>query len=475
MRVPQHLRTTLAAALLAAGLTPLVTVSPAWAAPLAKYSDDFNGDGYRDIAVASPWARIGSSRQAGHVSVLYGSASGTSTSLPFAVHQGRAGVPGTAEAEDEFGKVITSADLDRDGYADLIAGSPNEKVGTRTGQGAVTVVWGGSAGLLQGASIPNKKPTAEGHFGSALAAGDFTGDGNPDLVAAEGTGLRLYRGPFTRTGIPSSTSYIGLGGYGALRLVAGKINKNAYVDLVVVNERNTRVLKGTSTGLTMTSKTTVAGESSTYGCSAAATVGDFDKDGYGDVVVARGWATGGGVSSAGRLTVAYGSSTGLSTTRATKTFTQATSGVPGTPEMQDHFGCSVSAGDVTGDGRADLLVGVPGEQGSGLGTGGVTLLKGSSSGLTGENSRWLDASTSGVPDSSTQDFGLAVRVTDTDGDGRADAAVSDPGVHGYDGAVWYLRSTGLSLTGEGSSIIYPPRTESTGTDAWHNFGMAFAD
>ncbi|MET8324816.1 FG-GAP and VCBS repeat-containing protein [Streptomyces sp. NPDC005181] len=475
MHFPQHLRTALAVAILATGLTPLATAAPARAAAPAKYPDDFNGDGYRDIAVASPWAQIGSKKEAGHVSVLYGSASGTSTSLPFAVHQGRVGVPGSPEAGDEFGRVITSADLDRDGYADLIAGSPNEKVGTRTGQGAVTVVWGGSAGLNQGASISNKKPTTEGHYGSALAAGDFTGDGNPDLVATEGAGLRLFRGPFTRTGTPRSTSYISLGAYGALRLVAGKINKNAYVDLVVVNERNTRVLKGTSTGLTMTSKSTVAGEFSAYGCSAAATIGDFDKDGYGDVVVAKGWATGNGVAYAGSLTVAYGSSTGLSTTRATKTFTQATSGVPGTPEKQDHFGCSVSAGDVTGDGRADLLVGVPGEHGSGLGGGGVTLLKGSSSGLTGANSRWLDANTSGVPNEYTQDFGLAVHVTDTDGDGRADAAVSDPGVHAYDGAVWYLRSTGAQLTGEGSSIIYAPRTEPTGTDAWHNFGMAFAD
>ncbi|WP_274560057.1 FG-GAP-like repeat-containing protein [Streptomyces spiramyceticus] len=451
--------TTVAAALLSSAPT-------ASAAP-AKYPDDFNGDGYRDIAVGSPWAQIGSKRQAGHVSVLYGSASGTSTSLPFAVHQGRVGVPGAAEAGDEFGQVVASADLDRDGYADLVAGAPSETVGTRTQQGAVSVVWGSSAGLNQGASISNKKPTAYGHFGSALTAGDFTGDGAPDLVVAEGEGLRLYRGPFARTGAPKSSSYIGLGGKGALRLVAGKINKNAYVDLVVVNETNTRVLKGTSAGLSMTAKTMPGSSNSSYGGRTPATVGDFDGDGYGDVVVSDGWAYGNGVFAAGKVTVAYGSATGLSTTRATKTITQKTEEVPGTPEEQDHFGYSVSAGDVNGDGRADLLVGVPGENG-------VTLLKGSSTGLTGVKSRWLDANSSGMPSEYTQFFGHAVRLTDTNRDQRADAVIADPSVNGYDGALLYVPSDGHQLTGTGASIVYPPRTEST-EPGLHNFGMILAD
>ncbi|MEU0391976.1 hypothetical protein ABZ208_04190 [Streptomyces sp. NPDC006208] len=48
-------------------------------------------------------------------------------------------------------------------------------------------------------------------------------------------------------------------------------------------------------------------------------------------------------------------------------------------------------------------------------------------------------------------------------------------MNAWDGEVWYLRRTGTHLTGEGSSIIHSPRTEPTNTDAWHNFGMAFAD
>ena len=41
--------------------------------------------------------------------------------------------------------------------------------------------------------------------------------------------------------------------------------------------------------------------------------------------------------------------------------TQSTSGVPGSSEAGDHFGWSLAVDDLTNDGRADILVGSPGE------------------------------------------------------------------------------------------------------------------
>ncbi|KPC79286.1 hypothetical protein ADL35_19730, partial [Streptomyces sp. NRRL WC-3753] len=56
---------------------------------------------------------------AGAVVVLHGSASSVGPARYTYVTQATAGVPGTPEAHDGFGQSVTSADLDRDGYADL--------------------------------------------------------------------------------------------------------------------------------------------------------------------------------------------------------------------------------------------------------------------------------------------------------------------------------------------------------------------
>ncbi|MFE4918456.1 hypothetical protein [Streptomyces sp. NPDC056661] len=96
-----RLRTTTAlAALVAAGLTPLtLPTTPAFAGT-AKYADDFNGDGYRDLATAAVGATVGGASRAGAVVVNYGSASGISASRRTVLSQNSSGVPGTGEKND---------------------------------------------------------------------------------------------------------------------------------------------------------------------------------------------------------------------------------------------------------------------------------------------------------------------------------------------------------------------------------------
>ncbi len=79
-----------------------------------------------------------------------------------------------------FGGAIAVADLDGDGAADILVGAREEVVGGLTAAGAVWVFMGPSFGnVLQ---ILSPELQAGAFFGHSVDAGDVTGDGYPDIV-----------------------------------------------------------------------------------------------------------------------------------------------------------------------------------------------------------------------------------------------------------------------------------------------------
>ncbi|WP_327129124.1 FG-GAP repeat protein [Streptomyces sp. NBC_01727] len=107
-------------------------------------------------------------------------------------------------------------------------------------------------------------------------------------------------------------------------------------------------------------------------------------------------------------------------------FTQDTAGVPGSSENEDYFGAAVAAGDVNGDGYADLAIGAPGEDLAGKRQGGmVTVLLGRAGGLSGSGAKAYDQNTSGIAGAVENDdyFGRNLKLTDYTRDGRADLMV----------------------------------------------------
>ncbi|MFG2307390.1 FG-GAP and VCBS repeat-containing protein [Streptomyces sp. NPDC048566] len=89
-------------------------------------------------------------------------------------------------------------------------------------------------------------------------------------------------------------------------------------------------------------------------------VSDVDGDGFADLAVGVPDGAVGGKAKAGYVDLVWGGPKGLGH-RGGMRITQATPGVPGTPEKGDRFGAAVSVADVNGDGTADLVVGAPGE------------------------------------------------------------------------------------------------------------------
>ncbi|WP_406331612.1 FG-GAP and VCBS repeat-containing protein [Streptomyces sp. NBC_00203] len=434
----------LAASLLAAGLTPLVLTTPASAA-VAKHYDDFNGDGYRDLAYGNYYTSISGTGgwKGGAVTVVYGTASGLDTAHPQVVHQDSAGIPGTGEEDDSFGESLASADLNKDGYADLVVGNPTEKVGSYDYRGTVTIVWGSRSGLSGGTSVAPKSGEAD-QFGDDLATGDFNGDGSPDLAVIGGQEAWLHRGSFTKSGATGTVSKIDKAdaGWYSYGLEAGKVNGDGKTDLVVLGAQFSgddvfsRVwfLKGASSGLMSGAPKTVGSDATT------AAIGDFDKDGYGDIALGQPDRN----TSRGAVIVWRGTASGPS---GSTTFTQATSGVSGTPEDNDDFGYAVSAADVNGDGYADLAIGVPYEDvGGNEDQGGVHLFRGGSGGLSGARSSWIPQTVTGA-DGSDASFGFQLRLGDLNDDGKADLAV------GATNGALVLRGTATGATASGAVTL----------------------
>ena len=129
-----------------------------------------DNDRYADLVIGAPGEDVGSKKDAGRVTVVYGN-----DTLPYSSDESRIydrgtkGVPGSAGKDDSFGDEVSLVDHDGDGHLDLTVGAPFDGDG-----GALTTLPGsGQAFTTKGARTFSLKtlgyPTPErAHFGQVL-------------------------------------------------------------------------------------------------------------------------------------------------------------------------------------------------------------------------------------------------------------------------------------------------------------------
>jgi len=214
---------------------------------------------------------------------------------------------------------------------------------------------------------------------------------------------------------------------------------------VALTSSNSRELSQSSAGVNGTAET---GDF----FAAAVAVGDFNNDGYGDVIAGSPYEDLRSKVDGGQIQVFYGTASGV-TTVGDRTIHQGTRRVVGTSEPDDLFGSALAVGDFDFDGYDDLAVGVPGEDvHATVDAGAVTILYGGEFGLSGQDSQVFSQASTGVEGDvgAYDNFGHSLVVGRFNDDAYDDLAIGAPG----DGEAGAARSGSVNIVyGSANGIV----------------------
>jgi hypothetical protein len=279
----------------------------------------------------------------GFSDLIVGTASGGRAFVYPGSAAGIAGVGAELAGVADFGAVIAGAgDFNRDGFSDVLFGTPSND--------RVQVHYGARTGLTPSPSVVLTAPSMN-TFGASVAAGvDFNGDGFPDVVGGAPGANRAYVFVSSRIGLSTVATPITPAGapttnYGAVVAAAGDVNGDGRGDAIIAAPAAGRVdvLAGVGASPPLLLLSTLTGDVAGGFGAAVAGAGDLDRDGFCDVVVAS--------PTARELRVYRGSPAGLVNTPAVVLRGDAAGG---------YTAAVAGVGDTNGDGRFELAAGFTG-------------------------------------------------------------------------------------------------------------------
>lgn len=434
--------------------------------PITRPIGDFNGDTFADLAIGAPFEDTSGRADGGGVNVIYGSGSGLAAAGNQYWDQNSQGIGDAVEASDQFGFAAVAGDFNQDGFGDLAVGVPLEDAPLDSG--AVNVLYGSPSGLTasgnqvwsQNSQGIGDSREPEDHFGRALAAGDFNGDGAFDLaigvpfedvsgrrdpggvnvIYGSPSGLTANGNQFWHQGSPGIAGTPAGGDNFGFATTAADFNGDSFDDLAVgvPNDDPARagavnVIFGSASGLRSAGNQLwhqnspgirgVSEATDLFGYCLAG--GDFDGDGFDDLAMGVPFEDVATKANGGAVSVIYGSAGGLGPS-GNQQWSQDSPGIRGASEARDQFGFALAVEDFNGDNADDLPIGIPGEDPR-TNAGAIAVIFGGPPGLSpAGNEVWSQTQLPGSPAEAWDGLGFSLAAGRFDEDMAADLAIGVP-------------------------------------------------